>query len=536
MTLDETDVTAPLIDRIKPTARIVDQPTQDNYDTERITLLDNESNTIATGSYYAGDVEFRIELTDSGSSQYAGNPITRWQNYAGISGLRSYSLEITRIEDHLGNPVNDTIENSTNTIPEEMARRKDATLDTVASKHTFQWKGEIRKTGLYRMTLQVGDYAGNILNEANNDQNVVYFHVVPAMTPLDDCPPGQYCRPPCLAEICIPTLPQSEVNDIKAQCEVNPQDPSCTRSDLGVVTLVHPEEHALFADANVLYKTTLTFYDRYYNVMDHKNLLSITQTGETIPLDRVASSPERSIVTQVNDSGTTGNFITYPTTPPRFGTTDGSGSVAIQSFSYTPGKFTVHYTGKICLWDRHGTPECQSNTGYDAHDRERYPDGHSITKEFYHIFTGAIALDPDVLGIQLGSHNDIALQYTSTMDDPLHRTFKVTNFMESLRTIDSTATGTTDDKFTLTHTGTYESSVVRFFINTVRIPNNKSNFTPEQVRFEDQFSTGSTTDLGIRTDPITTITLTSIDNVPKTARYYIAPERDYYGSGIIYTQ
>ena len=317
----------PLLDRIKPTATISDLRTQDNYAAKQ-TLLDNEHNRYTTGSYYAGEISFLFHLTDSGSSQYSGNPIDTWRDYAGVSGVKSATVDIVRIEDHLGNilPAPELVYSGSLTMEydENMERRTNESLDGVPDIHSFRWTGEIRKTGLYQIILQMSDHAGNKLN--NNDRNIAYFTVVPAMILPDnpgevpsDCDPlVEYCDPPrvpvCHDEICIPTKPIGEVREIQGICEITPTDPRCVRDDLGVVSITHPTHHELYADANVVYDTILTFFDRFYNVIDGKDLLTITQTGVTIALDSVTPGEARAIVTQVNNTGTTSeDFLSYPT-------------------------------------------------------------------------------------------------------------------------------------------------------------------------------------------------------------------------------
>lgn len=65
----------------------------------------------------------------------------------------------------------------------------------------------------------------------------------------------------------------------------------------------------------------------------------------------------------------------------------------IRTFSYTPGTYTLHYTGELCFWNSLDVTDCAFTRTYDAN----YADaGGSMTGEFLHIFTGAIALSGSV--------------------------------------------------------------------------------------------------------------------------------------------
>lgn len=98
--------------------------------------------------------------------------------------------------------------------------------------------------------------------------------------------------------------------------------------------------------------------------------------------------------------------------------------------------------------------------------------------------------------------------------------------MESLRS--------TAPKFALTQKGSYDQNSGPIFSPPFGRETNLSNFMPEQVSFEDQFSQ-SGGDLSIRTDPIATLTINGLAGM-KTSRYYISPVADYYGSGLTYSE
>lgn len=515
--LDEA-VIPPLIDRIKPTVVITDVNTEDNHATPQV-LLDNEKNISDTiASYYAGYVSFRFTLTDSGSSTYVWNPISRWKNYAGVSGIKSYDFKIERVKDHLMRPItNEVYDFQPFQNPLDLSRASDSGMDLKPESISVKWPGYLRKTWLYRITVRVSDHAGNVLSTLNDDKTVTYFKVVPSVVP-------------CSQDICIPTMPRDQVDAIRAECNAIPigqaYPPKCTRSDLGVVTPEpqNPPGTKLYADANTLYNMVLTFYDRFYNEIYSKDVKTITQTGVTISLDAVDPKGQSAIVTEMNGNGTDNPFTAN--IPWR---TNGSGAMSIRSFSYTPGIFEIHYRGRICLWDNYDTMDCDQLAGYDANLRDSYPEGKTITGEFLHIFTGAITLDENVAKrVNLGASNNIGLSLIPTQDPipPTLRTVALdtSHFTESLRSLTS--------RFAVTKTGSYEHNSGYIFSSIIP-QNNKSVFTPEQTNLEDTFTNN---DLNIRTDPIAALTLKGIDGISKLARYYISPKENYYGSGLTYSE
>ncbi|PID84095.1 hypothetical protein CSB09_02340 [Candidatus Gracilibacteria bacterium] len=550
------DHQGPLIDKIKPVSVITDTPTQDNYNATQ-TLLDNENNRVQAGSYYAGDVHFNFELTDSGSSQYSGNPFSRWDGYAGVSEIKDFSIEIERIQNAQGGTVSETvyagvftasgieidslIKSGNNRLQARKIRQdridlraSSGTMDSVPHKINLNWTGTIKKTGLYQITLRVQDNAGNILSPENSDDARVQFRIVPALSPQphctdpSDCPapvscPSGNCRQPVCPtdDICIPTETKGNAQSCNTSGTCKP------RTDQGVVTVENIPALNIdrFADANDNYELLLTFYDRYYNKMSERKIRSISQTGATIYLDAVQGSGPSSIQTRIKDNGLSGGYVFGN------GKTDLEGRINTQVYSYTPGKFEVHFAGRTCFWDNFGVNDCsQKGPRYDATGEKDFPSNYN-KKEFYHIFTGSIQLDEGVAdNITLGALNNIYLKYFRTQpkeDWPPNTSLSLTtsNFTETLMPKDT-------GKLFISSTGSYNGNTS--IINTVLTGAHKSQFIIEQQDTQENFTVN---DLDIDTFPIVKVNnLKSIDGNKKTPRYWLSHEKRFYGSGIEYNQ
>lgn len=322
----------PLIDRIKPTVNITSQRTRDNYTGGIQTILNNETDFSTPGSYYAGDINFQINLTDKNTSTYAGNPPSRWTNYNGVSGISSYQIVIERIKTATGQVLS-TPDVITNTVGDLSSiagraailsqRRTDASLDSTPDSGAVTWNGTIRKTGTYRMIIRVSDFAGNRLRpDAPENDTIAYFTVVPNNTETTPCtvnctvppPPGPTDPitprvPICPGGICIPTMPEDDVDQIRTGCETTYIPAICERNDLGVVTMQpqNPANTKLYADAQSTDVILLTFYDRYYNPMYNREVRSISQSGGISPYPTVTDNSP-ALITQMNDNGTSGSY------------------------------------------------------------------------------------------------------------------------------------------------------------------------------------------------------------------------------------
>jgi hypothetical protein len=55
---------------------------------------------MTTGSYLAGSGTISVTLVDSGSSTFT--PQSDWENYNGISGIKSYAITVCRTKTHTG--------------------------------------------------------------------------------------------------------------------------------------------------------------------------------------------------------------------------------------------------------------------------------------------------------------------------------------------------------------------------------------------------------------------------------------------------
>jgi hypothetical protein len=548
-----------LIDKILPTINI-----STTVDSTTKTVLNQEDDSSETPHFTAGTGVVVVTMEDRSRSEYLPNEAYSHQlSFSGISGIRSYYIEVKRTKnfkwellDADGNispsGTGYILYLTGNTLDDEYNPDGTVWLNHVIIFSGWVHENVFRMAGTYDIKVIVRDWAGN------RNPTTATFVVDPTDPPVFSCitdPCSCLSRPP----ICTPSLCDAKNWPFPGCCVIYPSNPQCRSIKIettpGTSSLTKLREksaspyYASWSEidsADIIYTISGTTSGSvpitgltpipFANAFDRSLYrIHIADTdGNPVynwPIIGLTLSTTGIYLDEVNRTGTTALWIDagqgYKNTPQTI-QTDENGNIFFRILSYTPGQYTEQlsfsyfnpWINSSNNYAREATGSLQTVTGFPRIDLAQ-------TWQFYHILTGAIDLYTNDR-IDLGTENDIRLEFftTTTTTDTTLTGFTVSNFLDSLKSLNET-------NFEVTNTGSTYSTGINLNSLGYPTPNNPSGatgtFIPEQVwgLFGDI--------LEIRTWPYLTLTFgDSSRGGPQTAIYWASTAIGNYLSGITY--
>lgn len=548
----------PLIDRTSPTINITLSGTSDNplasFDSKAKILEAGKNKTSKNSqiqysnnpkwnlwSFYAGKVKLPIKISDPKNNN-------DW-----VSGIRKYAV---RIVEKTVNWDKNIVEFAS-WIPYDSRRTENSYMDNIKWE-IFVNRGNSEylfiKKWNYSIIIVAEDYAGNVTKMTQDFKIVENF--------------SENSKFEKISKSDVSICENREVNKWKIN------NPLCNQSEVQAKNVGgfyvfennYNPANELFADwwNDSFFDFKITFYDKYFNKLDSRNIKKLDYWYIAINQVRKISNPnnkkDNAFVVALKKWNNYEEFYNWDKTNEKFWkwrkywlnesknpnnfSLNNNWEIFMIAYSYAPGIVdSSTITGEFCYWSELGVNNCNS-----ANKNIFISDDLQDKIIFNHIFTGSIVVnssnDSEFDNVYLGAKNKIAIkyfalknpQYSSIWNSNIIKNLKTYNFLETVLAVKTDKISSQiikDDNRVITKTGSYNSEVNNFLDNSPF--NNNSDFIIEQSAKLKFFN--SVEWFKIQSFPYVEVEISGRNNSPsRIATYYLSPEYNKFWKWILYQE
>lgn len=229
-------------------------------------------------NFYAGEIPFTIKFIDN-----TPNTIS-----SGISGIKSFSVQIRQIEDYKGTKKSFEAFNKEGAVDEDLNRRSDEVMDRTPSEKTLSSIPTFYKAGKYTLVALTTDWAGNVSESYNATFTV---HPNPGDNKIETIEKALFdaCKEGGTNPVTPNTLPAN-----------------CVRASGAIFIEDNRSDSEFYADAKTKQAKKYTIVDKYFNPIYERRVTHFAnEKANEIRLNQIDNLDNSgdAVITEASDDG-----------------------------------------------------------------------------------------------------------------------------------------------------------------------------------------------------------------------------------------